>query len=69
MCVCVCMSVSGSWSDLQSAGGEAASAASLALSAVPWSQWNRPEDQTCHCTEPTTPAQTEIAVLYQDIGR
>lgn len=40
------VSVSCSRFDLQPAGGEAASAASLALPAVPRSQWNCPKDQT-----------------------
>lgn len=40
------VSVSCSRLDLQPAGGEAASAASLALPAVPRSQWNCPKDQT-----------------------
>lgn len=53
VCSCWCLttvffgSVSGSRFDLQPAGGEAASPASLALPAIPRSQWNRPKDQTC----------------------
>lgn len=44
--------VSGCRFDLESACREAASIASLVVSAVPWSQWDHPKNKTrCHAGE------------------